>query len=181
MKPLISIVLLAIVIVIACKPTNSNIPPLQGTMDVADAKRLVKNYGDKNDSVRTGFKSATPDSTSDTRCVWFDLRTIKGLIATMEDEAKADTSIKADGIRFYFATYDSLSIKKYDIRPRYNKYNTLIMVSTKKEIDGADTVHVDYWSLAGKRKILTAMPENQGELCPPPTNCTKEGALLLEN
>lgn len=183
MKSLIFLSFLVIVFVIACNPPVSNKPVLKGEVDVADAKRLIKNFGDSYYPPKAGFRSANdtfPDS-MDTRCVWFSLVQLDSMIARI----KREEPINGDGIRFYFATYDSSAVQKYDIRPDYNTYATLLMVSTKRDTvwprpDSFYIRHLDYFHPVRKRSIIGAVPENRGELCPPPNICADEGALLFQ-
>jgi hypothetical protein len=56
-------------------------------------------------------------------------------------------------------------------------FDTVVVRDGKK-----DTLHWDYYynRIGRQGGIITATPENQGELCPPPTPCSAEGATLLQ-
>ncbi|SEN89250.1 hypothetical protein SAMN05192574_104502 [Mucilaginibacter gossypiicola] len=162
----------------ACKPqnngnvqTSADAELLKGTINDSTARRLVKNFGGRAHSFKHGG-IIRPD----TRTVWFSKEQLKALINRIDSE-------KGDGIRFYLAAYDS--VKKSDtknIKDAYMNYATLIMVSTR--YDSLNQVHADYYKnlkgADGKNGgIIMAIPENQGELCPPPATCAKSGATLL--
>jgi hypothetical protein len=139
------------------------------------AKKYVQNY-----AAHAGFvKRLTKDSLPDTRCIWFSAERLRALADRVEQE-------KGDGVRFYLSTYDKEYIdKKQPHQPEkaYWGYNTLIMVSTQY-INGN---HVDYYTDSinatprGHGFIVMTVPENRGELCPPPANCNDIGATLLDN
>lgn len=152
--------------------TAATAPLLTDTISATTAQRLVNNFNDRAYRV---IKKKGP--MPDTRCVWFSLVQLKALVAKIDSE-------KGDGIRFYSAAYDKQSkpdIAKIDTN--YLDYATLVMVSTKLK----NGFHYDYYS--NKRKsdgkmvheggILMGVPENTGELCPPPAKCSTVGATLL--
>jgi len=169
MKSLICFSFLAILFVIACKPTGGTTPPLKGTIDSTTARRLVHNFNGRE------FNRGVP-GWHGSRCVWFSKEQLKSFI---EQIYKEDSS---DGVRFYFAAYDSNIVNGVNTKPDYCDQSTLVMVSTSRVIDGKDTLHFDYYNDKNpKGGILTAIPENQGELCPPPIHCTAIGAKLLDN
>ena len=173
--------LVAILFISACQPAGdkpatgdhvkaNTISPLKDTIDVETAKRLIKNFDPRT------FKK--PDvGFFDTRCVWFSIEQLGGLIEKIKSE-------NGDGVRFYLAAYDENSTP-YNFKPDYRDHSTLIMVSTKDSVifindpQKRDTLHVDYFYNHGKGVILTTTPENQGELCPPPNPCTSVGAKLF--
>ena len=106
--------------------------------------------------------------------------------ATEEKQNQTEEKEHGDGIRFYLSTYDKEYIgNKQPHQPEraYWGYNTLIMVSTQY-INGN---HVDYYTNSvtsnprGHGFIVMTVPENRGELCPPPANCKDIGATLLDN
>jgi len=171
MKPLISIPLLTILFAGACKPAagdhdNANTDiVLKGTIDVKNAKRLVKNFDDRT------YRKKDQLGFNDTRCVWFSVGQLDSLIQKIKRE-------KGDGVRFYLAAYDKDSAFHNDTL--FRDHTTLVMVSTALDSRGK---HVDYYydKTNGRGTILTATPENSGELCPPPTNCSGDGATLLDN
>lgn len=152
------------------------------TISYLEAKKYVANYAPRAGIVKRvslDEKRVTVDSLPDTRCIWFSIDRLKALVDQIKEE-------KGDGIRFYLSTYDKQYVtgeKHPHDPPRiYWGYNTLIMVSTQY-LDGN---HVDYYgtSIKNNRKrtgfIIMADPENRGELCPPPANCNKIGATLIE-
>jgi len=180
MKPLICISLLAFAFVCACKPSprepvkdnnDNGEVVLKDTLSPDAAKRLVKNFSGRVFQRKQGALLM-----SDTRCVWFSSKQLEALLARVRNEG-------GNGVRFYMATYDKEALNDVKCREKYRDYSTLVMVSTRDSISPkGDTLHFDYFNKSGKLKgaILTATPENQGELCPPPSNCTPEGALLLQ-
>jgi len=166
----------------ACKPqtnttdaqTGGDIPLLKGTINDTTARRLVDNFKGRAHIFRNG-KGDKGLIFPDTRCVWFSIDQLALLVEKIKRE-------KGDGIRFYFAAYDSLKkTDTKDIKDEYKNYSTLIMVSTRT--DSVTKAHVDYYrDLLSKSKngsIIMAIPENQGELCPPPAHCVTAGATLL--
>lgn len=178
MKPLFCLLFLAFLFTMACKPAakepakdDNGEMVLKDTMSYDEAKKLVKNFGKRVYKKHQGGLIL-----SDTRCVWFSIKQLDTLVQQIKRE-------DGDGIRFYMATYDSTEDKSYKVPPKYRNCSTLIMVSTKDSVVN-DTLHVhaDYFGNTIKNKrgaIFGATPENQGELCPPPSNCTAEGAKLL--
>lgn len=158
---------------------GKNSPLLTDTIGESTARRLVKNFDGRTYRV---IKKGGP--MPDTRCVWFSLKQLKSLVARIDSEG-------GDGIRFYSAAYDK--VKKPDLHKidtSYLDYATLVMISTRKvpvEKGSKDSIHQDYYynvkKADGKFKhvgaILTTVPENTGELCPPPATCSKTGATLL--
>lgn len=181
MRLLIFFSFLAILFAGACKPTTSTPSPststsgpLKGIIDSTTAKRFVHNFNGRE------YKRKNFLGWHGSRTVWFSKEQLKALIDKVYEE-------NGDGIRFYFAAYDSTQKPGYKANPRYLDQSTLIMVSTFDTIavrDGKkDTLHWDYYfdrKKGREGRILTTIPENQGELCPPPANCFSEGALLLE-
>lgn len=178
MKPLFCLLFLAFLFTMACKPAAKDPDKaenvemvLKDTMSYDEAKKLVHNFGKRVYKKHQGGLIF-----SDTRCVWFGINQLDTLVQQIKKEG-------GDGIRFYMATYDSTEDKNYKVPPMYRNSSTLIMVSTKDSLV-SDTVHVhaDYFGSKTKNMrgaIFGASPENQGELCPPPSNCTAEGAKLL--
>jgi hypothetical protein len=154
---------------------NAAVPPaplLTDTISATTAQRLVNNFNDRAYRV---IKKRGP--LPDTRCVWFSLRQLKALVAKIDSE-------KGDGIRFYSAAYDKErkpDIAKIDTN--YLDYATLVMVSTRAK----NGFHYDYYAneknsngkMVHKGAILMGVPENTGELCPPPAKCSTVGATLL--
>ena len=147
------------------------------------AKKYVQNYAPRAGVVRKittdGSSKLATDTLPDTRCIWFSAQRLRALADQIEKE-------HGDGIRFYLSTYDKEYIgNKQPHQPEraYWGYNTLIMVSTQY-INGN---HVDYYTNSvtsnprGHGFIVMTVPENRGELCPPPANCKDIGATLLDN
>lgn len=166
----------------ACKPSTNTAntqsagdrPLLKGTLSDTTARRLVHNFNGRAHMIRTG-KDGKGLLFPDTRSVWFSIEQLSALVDKIKRE-------KGDGIRFYFAAYDSLKKEDTkDIKDQYQNYSTLIMVSTKE--DSLSKAHMDYYkdvpSKGSKGAIIMSVPENQGELCPPPANCATAGATLL--
>lgn len=183
----------------ACTPnkkeTNGDPLTLQPyEVDYETAKLYVNNY-----SGRAGYVDSTAGAAKDsdkrkkrpqTRCVWFSTARLKNMIDSIEHEG-------GDGIRFYLATYnDQYPVKelKTNQPPKpeepYWGHNTLLMVSTKLDTISKtplETIHKDYYTNKTgnhSRKTLhgyMAVPENRGQLCPPPSDCKGIGATLLDN
>jgi hypothetical protein len=164
----------------AIPEVTATAPILTGRVDTSTAKRWVARFKPRTHK----FKS----DSEDTRCVWFSKEQLKALLSRVD-------SIKGgDGIRFYLATYDSIPAKGFNyFKPEYANYSTLVMVTTRKGTGLLSNKHVDFYKdetklLNGKTVIdakhsgviLSASPENQGELCPPPAKCDTQGATLLQ-
>jgi hypothetical protein len=177
MKPLICISFLAFLFVNACKPAGSDPANdnsaliLKDTISPVAAKRLVKNYTGRVYQRHQGGLLM-----SDTRCVWFSSAQLESLLTRVRNE-------NGNGVRFYMATYDKDATPGISCPEKYRDYSTLVMVSTRDSITPkGDTLHYDYYNKSGKLKgaILTTTPENRGEICPPPRNCSDDGATLLD-
>lgn len=154
------------------------------TLSIDIAKKYVKNYSKRAVDVDSIFSDEAKGISSskkvpDTRAVWFSIKRLKALVKKIESEG-------GDGIRFYYATYDSLYNARIigGNRPdrAYWNHNTLIMVSTRDSLAGK--YHRDYYENKKKKGygfILGSSPENRGEMCPPPANCTDIGATLVNS
>ncbi|WP_131538875.1 hypothetical protein [Pedobacter nototheniae] len=154
------------------------------TLSLKVAKTYVQNYAKRAGTVDSNFMEAGFSKTKklpDTRAVWFSIARLKALVKKIEAEG-------GDGIRFYYAAYDSTYNDKSQghqpPRPYWN-HNTLIMISTK---DSLKKYHRDYYndkkvgSNGGVNGfIIGTTPENRGEMCPPPANCNDIGATLIED
>lgn len=163
------------------KSSDSDSVSTDNTLTVAQAKKYVKNYEPRSIDIDSIYPAGTDPQpankkTQDTRAVWFGIERLKALVNKIEAEG-------GDGIRFYYAAYDSVYKGKTNahtpIKPYWN-HNTLIMVSTRD----SSGIHKDYYTdfkLNGKFKgfIITATPENKGEMCPPPVDCNGTGATLI--
>lgn len=136
------------------------------------ARQYVSNYG-KRDSlleIGKGVKQST-------RYVWINLAKLNALVAKLNKEG-------GDGVRLYFAAYDSIYPPGSKNPPRraYWGRNTLVMISTRL-LNG---VHADYYNdttfTHGKGlNGFVVDPTDRGEICPPPSNCYTQGAYLLPN
>lgn len=163
------------------------------TISVEFAKIYVKNYAGRAGKIPVDSSACEACSTemidgrphkmgSNTRTVWFSVTRLRALVDQLEAEG-------GDGIRFYFAAYDS-TYNKYDSshthipqRPYWNR-NTLVMVTTRDSTRNDSIFHWDYFNndpkgTVGKGRIILAAAENRGELCPPPASCKGVGALLI--
>jgi hypothetical protein len=163
-------------------------------VDVQTAREYVRNYAPHAgyvDQTAEEVKAKAPKK-PDTRCVWFSKERLRLMLDQLEEE-------KGDGVRFYMITYNkkydtSLVDRKTPVPPKkYWGYNTLLMVSTKPVQSDGEILHFDYYDntvnqknaakkIAEKKNpgfIVTFVPENRGELCPPPSNCMAIGATLL--
>jgi hypothetical protein len=155
------------------------------------AKHYVTNYAAHAGFVdpNTGEKGASTVK-NNTRCIWFSKERLTQMLQQLEKE-------DGDGVRFYLMTYDDQYNTKDRIgsypppEPDYWGYNSLLMVSTRDSVANGQTYHRDYYTdqnmLTGAQRknkpgfIVGMVPENRGELCPPPSDCFRHGALLLEN
>ncbi|QNK63713.1 hypothetical protein H7F33_04230 [Pedobacter sp. PAMC26386] len=205
-SPILFTALIA-VSMIACKQnetttagTTSNkdvVIPDSVLVDESTAREYVKNYAPHAgyvDQTNEDVRARLPKK-PDTRCVWFSKKRLQDMLDKLENE-------KGDGVRFYLITYN----KKYDTtvvdkkkpipQKEYWGYNTLLMVSTKPDHNKAGTpIHLDYYQNSDNQQlnaakkqekkspgfIVTFVPENRGELCPPPADCSSIGATLLDN
>jgi hypothetical protein len=188
---LIPFLALVVLIVSACKETPATdhdtlpevtaaAPILTGKVDTNTAKRWVARFNPRSHK----FKGQL----TDTRCVWFNKLQLKALLN------RVDSIKDGDGIRFYLAAYDSIPVKGFNyFKPEYANYSTIVMVTTRAGTGLLAGKHMDYYKdetklLNGKPVInanrsgiiMTASPENQGELCPPPAKCDTQGAMLLQ-
>lgn len=159
---------------------NSAAPMLTGKVDTSTARRWVARFKPRSHKFKGNY--------GDTRCVWFSKEQLKALLN------RVDSIKEGDGIRFYLATYDSIPQKGFNyFKPEYANYSTIVMVTTRKGTGLLANKHMDYYKdetklLHGKPVIdvkhsgiiLSASPENEGELCPPPAKCNTQGAMLLE-
>ncbi|MCO5934713.1 hypothetical protein NAF17_04105 [Mucilaginibacter sp. RB4R14] len=150
------------------------------------AKQYVKNYEKHAGTVDSNYSESNFAKTKkkpNTRCIWFSADRILALAQKIKDEG-------GDGIRFYLASYDTVYASKFNGRkpPRdYWGYNTLVMVSTKDSVNKVDEhFHRDYYtngkvtpSKPATGFILGGVPENRGEICPPPKTCNTVGATLI--
>ncbi len=139
------------------------------TIGVERAKRYVQNY--ERDDVKSR-NPLVPAMLDNTRAIWFSLDRLKAITCALEKE-------NADGLRIYFAAYDSTYDKLAQTVPPkdYWGHNTLVLVSTENK----NGIHQDYYRNATNTNrgiIIMMVPQNRGEMCPPPSPC--EGADLLE-
>lgn len=157
------------------------------SLSYARAKQYVTNYEKRAGSVDSAYKDKdgrmVTKKKPDSRSIWFSADRLQGLLDKIKSEG-------GDGIRFYYATYDSIYPKVIgsNTPPQiYWGYNTLVMVSTKDSTNQAnEKFHRDYFTSKPKGSdkpvlgfIVGGPPENRGELCPPPKNCNDIGALLI--
>ncbi len=184
MKPLICLSIAAMLLANACKPANhepekeksdntndNSAVILKDTIRPDVAKRLVRNFDRRVYQHHQGALRF-----SDTRCVWFSSKQLKSLLKLIDSEG-------GNGIRFYMASYDSIAKHGIKVPDEYRNYSTLVMVSTRDSVTPQGvTLRWDYYNRGPKLRggILTADPENRGEICPPPNNCNADGATLLE-
>lgn len=163
--------------------TDDQLTVNMDTLSLPVAIAYVNNYAKRAGTVDSSYTEegiAKTKKMPDTRAVWFGIERLKALVKKIEAEG-------GDGIRFYYAAYDSTYTDKSQAhqppRPYWN-HNTLIMVSTK---DSLNTYHRDYYN---DKKInangvngfiIGSTPENRGEMCPPPANCQDIGATLIGN
>jgi hypothetical protein len=157
-------------------------PLLKDKLTKEEAKEYVKLYethAGTVDSIRGGL---IVDKKPNTRCIWFSAKQLEAMLATIKQE-------KGDGVRFYLATYKLKYDVKDDKQPKkdYWGFNTLVMVSTEAITSKAskDTIHRDYYverigNSPARGFIVGTTPENRGEMCPPPRECTGTGATLID-
>jgi len=168
----------------ACQPKAPE-TTVKGSPDVLDpltyetAKRYVKNYEKHAGSVDSVAADGRLVKRPNSRAIWFPRKKLDSLLKAIEKE-------NGDGIRFYLATYDEnykteANGKLKSPKKDYWGYNTLVMVSTRLE----GGIHKDYYTnglTSGPAKgfIVGTTPENRGEMCPPPRDCTGTGATLID-
>lgn len=168
--------------------TKPVVPFNYDSLSYERAKQYVKNYEkhaghvDSTYTEKSGLKVTVKKPNS--RSIWFGIDRLQTLLDKIKSE-------NGDGIRFYFATYDTVYNNKVIggiIPPRdYWGYNTLVMVSTKDSTNQAnEKFHRDYYTSkpVGSSKtvsgfIVGSPPENRGEMCPPPKKCNEIGATLI--
>ena len=145
---------------------------------VPEAKAMVTSYN-PGTIPRPSASGGVMTPVSNTRCVWFDIKSMATLIGQIVKE-------HGSGVRIYLGTY-SKGTTGYDSGGNaidYSNLNTVVFVSTKDSI-GIDniTYHSDYYKPLAhslyKNSFLVANPMNKGELCPPPAGCNTIGAYLL--
>lgn len=179
----------------ACQNQHADLPVNAGggtpfnydSLSYAQAKQYVTNYEKRAGVVDSTYKDKDgrmiAKKKADSRCVWFSAQRLQTLLDKIKSEG-------GDGIRFYYATYDSIYPKVIgsNTPPKmYWGYNTLIMVSTKDSTNQKEEkFHRDYFTSKAKGSdkpvlgfVVGGTPENRGELCPPPKNCNDIGALLI--
>ena len=164
---------------------NDAYVPKRALLSIEQARRYVGNYGEEVNKIPTqGPRGAdVVELLPNTRCIWFDKSRIKDLICQLDRDG-------GDGMRFYFAAYDSIyspgSLKSDTLlaeptpAPDYWGRNTLVIVSTKDKVDyfGDSTLHAGTQQGPGFLLTIEDQVENHGELCPPPAKCY--GARLLK-
>jgi hypothetical protein len=152
--------------------------PLASQISLSDALRWTKNYRTSNTGLlgRPRCEDGQFEQVDNTRSVWFSIDQMKRIVEKIEAEG-------GDGMRIYFAKYDTMEIPGLGGPNRcYTFQNTLIMVSTEAN----NNFHFDYFEDRASKKeargfiinMMKMVPENKGEICPPPTNCKDIGALL---
>ena len=167
--------------------TSAGAPFNYDSLSYEQAKKYVTNYEKRAGFVDSIYKdksgSIITKKKPDSRSIWFSAQRLQALLDKIKSEG-------GDGIRFYYAAYDTAYPKVIgsNTPPQmYWGYNTLVMVSTKDSTNQADQkFHRDYFTSKAKGSdkpvkgfILGTTPENRGELCPPPKNCNEVGALLI--
>lgn len=187
----------------ACQPqsgenkaglADTTITPIPDSVKVPYliAKHYVNNYAPHAGYVDpiAGEKGSSTGIKNNTRCIWFSKERLTAMLEQLEKE-------KGDGIRFYLMTYDAKYSEKNRIgsypppQPDYWGYNSLLMVSTRDSVANGQSYHRDYYTdqniVMGSKNsknpgfIVGMEPENRGDLCPPPSDCFQQGALLLTN
>jgi len=119
-------------------------------------------------NLQDGTTAETPNS----RTVWFS-------VEQMEKIVNKTKAAGGDGIRFYFARYNSQPSFINECtgeKLNYSGMNTLLMVPTKKD----NCSHRDLTDYPGTLEDAAPI-ENRGEICPPPANCNSIGATLLDS
>ncbi len=146
------------------------------TVPYEKALQMVANY-----APRAGYVVRDGDSLPNSRTAWFSLERMEALVAKLRSE-------DADGLRIYFAAYDSTytAATNHVPPPEYWGYNTVLLVSTRDSVADGIHYHRDYYGGAADDLhrgldglITTAAIENFGGMCPPPPDCHDEGATLL--
>jgi hypothetical protein len=164
------------------------------TVSLTVAKQYVNNYAKHAgfvDSIYTSAQLSKVKKLPNSRTIWFGIDRLQAMVNKIKAEG-------GDGVRFYLATYDTVynPNDKYGHIPerKYWGHTTLVMVSTKDSVSAKDTLHRfhrDYYgnnidptsnSKSGSKGFILGVgstPENNGEMCPPPSNCATIGATLI--
>lgn len=80
------------------------------------------------------------NSTTDSRCIWFPLETIKKFLCTIEKyNNKLKTPNKELGVRLYYAVYEP----DYSDASKQNRH-TIFMVPTYQAVPGAQNPQIDF-------------------------------------
>jgi len=156
--------------------------PDSAWVPVAEAKQMVANY-----APRAGYVDRDGQQQPNTRCAWISLEYLEGMVGRLQDEG-------ADGLRIYFAAYDSVysTVAANKMAPpnEWWGYNTVLFVSTRDSVSGGQRFHRDYYTniaTPGRAApatggfIVAMEPLNRAGICPPPDKCKDKGALLLED
>lgn len=156
--------------------------PDSAWVPVAEAKQMVANY-----APRAGYVDRDGQQRPNTRCAWIPLEYLEGMVGRLQNEG-------ADGLRIYFAAYDSVYSKAAPaaMEPpnEWWGYNTVLFVSTRDSVSNGQRFHRDYYTniaTTGRAApatggfIVAMEPVNRAGICPPPDKCKDKGALLLED
>jgi hypothetical protein len=131
-----------------------------------DAYKLVQNYKRRH-VLRRGLGGGF-ERIQNTRSVWYSIDQMEEIVKRIKKEG-------GDGIRFYFARYDEEIVGNIC----HSKQNTILMVSTNDTLIEGKLLHFDYYE-DKKGLVVKIVPENKGEICPPPKDCKTIGAFLDE-
>lgn len=138
--------------------------PDSSTVPYEEARRLVANY-----AKRAGHVIRDGDTLPNTRTVFFPIGQLVALTTKLEQAG-------ADGLRIYFAAYDSTYTEgRPHVPPReYWGYNTVLLVGTRDSTVNGEVMHRDFFADTGGTIL------NFGGICPPPPCCGPRGAILLQ-
>ncbi|RAJ74980.1 hypothetical protein CLV59_11026 [Chitinophaga dinghuensis] len=149
-------------------------------LSYAQARKYVNNYADRAGFVKK-YHQGDSVYVRNPRYIWFPAWRLQQLLNQVPDET--------GGIRFYFASYDetypNLPAGSQEKNPDSTFWgrNTMVIISTFDTLG----VHMDFTPEGGGVRngkgflIDAAAYENNGEMCPPPSNCLDKGALLLDD
>lgn len=145
--------------------------PVRHSVPLATARVMVKDYQTTAGTVtRPRMEGGGTETVPNTRSVWFSDDQLISMLERLQEEG-------GDGIRVYFTKYGNAEYVTVDgVKQNYSLQNTLLFVSTRYVSDS--NIHRDYYSDGSIKRGFRFIPENKGEICPPPKNCFNKGATL---
>ncbi|QJB31804.1 hypothetical protein HF329_10915 [Chitinophaga oryzae] len=162
----------------ASQSASGPLSRITSPISIDTAKEYIQRFGEdraKPMGIPVNPKSPLVVHSTDTRCIWFGIDELKMLLSEVEDSAKAN------GIRFYFATYDSVYSNTDIVQKEHWNRTTLILVSTRDTTIDGKPINADFYGDSKHKGLLRIGGiANHGEMCPPPPDCHATGAYLLQ-